>query len=131
MKKLIAVVLFSLTSLAFASNTGHVHFQSESTWVNPVTNKTLCYDNGMFYAKVVSCVETRLVRGEEECVKWGKKTISQPVNSTRMVCLEESGDNGLCTMYGMVAYGQSVERDVDYYGTGYNRTGTVTVPCCK
>lgn len=131
MKKLIAVSLFVLSGLAFAGNTGHIFFQSANTFVNPVTNKTLCYSDGMFYAKVVTCVKTRLVRGDEECAQWGKKMISQRANSSRMVCLEERGDNGLCSRYGMVDFNQSQDRDVTYYDDrGADRRGTVTVPAC-
>lgn len=133
MKKLIAVAFFVLSGIAFASNTGHIHFQADSTWVNPVTNRTLCYDNGTFYAKVAACVQTRNIRGDEECVRWGKKTISQPANSTRMVCLESRGRSGNCARWGMVAYNQDRNRDVDYEGDrgGVYRSETVTVPACK
>jgi len=133
MNKIIAVAFFMLSSLAFASNTGHIHFQADSTWVNPVTNKSLCYKNGMFYAKVVTCLETRMVRGTDECSKWGKKMISQAANSSRMVCLQEVGENGRCVQYGMVDYNQSRDRDVTYSNDrgADERSETVTVASCK
>jgi hypothetical protein len=133
MKKLIAVAFFVLSGIAFASNTGHIHFQADSTWVNPVTNRTLCFDNGTFYAKVPACLRTRMVRGDDECVKWGKKTISQSANSSRMVCLEERGESGICVEYGMVSYNQDRDRDVDFQGSRgpVTRSITLTVPSCK
>jgi hypothetical protein len=133
MKNLLALAFFMLSTLAFASNTGHIHFQADSTWVNPVTNRTLCYDNGTFYAKVASCIQTRMVRGDEECMRWGKKTISQPANSSRMVCVEERGRSGQCVRYARVSYNQSRDRDVDFEGDrgGVIRSEVVTIPACK
>lgn len=133
MKKLIAVLAMLVITSAFASNTGHVHFQADSTWVNPVTNKSLCFDGETFYAKVTTCVETRMVRGGEECMRYGKKTISQPANSTRRVCLEERGRSGNCVRYGNAAYNQSATRRVDFEGDrgGVIRTEYITVPSCN
>lgn len=131
MKKLILMTALLATS-AFASNTGHVHFQADSTWVNPVTNRTLCFEDGEFRARVSSCIETRMMRGGEECVRWGKKWITQPANSTRLVCIEERG-RGECAEYGRVAYTQSRQRRVTFYADrgGATRTEIITVPSCN
>lgn len=132
MKKLILTLALGLTS-AYASNTGHIHFQADSTWVNPVTNKSLCFDGEEFHASVITCVQTRMARGGEECSRYGKTVISQPARSTRKVCLEERGESGNCVQYGTVDYVQSPTRRVEFYGDrgGVIRTEMITVPACN
>ena len=126
------LMLALMTTSALAANTGHVHFQADSTWVNPVTSRSLCFENGEFRAMVSKCIETRMMRGGEECVRWGKKWITQPANSTRLVCADDGG-RGECRDLVRVPYVQSRERRVTYYADrgGATRTEIVTVPACQ
>ncbi|MCF8060645.1 MAG: hypothetical protein K9K67_15185 [Bacteriovoracaceae bacterium] len=132
MKKLVLLVAMTI-STAFASNTGHIHFQADSTWVNPVNNRSLCFDGTSFRATVVACIGTRQSRGGEECSRYGKKTITQPANSTRLVCVENMGRSGDCRKYSRVAYNQSRDRRVDFEDEGGNvyRSEIVTIPSCN
>ncbi len=130
MKKLILAAAIVISSIAGA-DTGHVHFQKASTYVHPVYNKTLCFDGENFNARVNKCLRFS-GRDNDTCTRWGKKTITQPMESTRKVCVDDGG-RGQCRDFETVSYVQSRTRIVNYYGPRGNRvirTEKVRVPSC-
>jgi hypothetical protein len=131
MRKLILAAAIVISSIAGA-DTGHIHFQKASTYVHPVYNKTLCFDGENFVARVSKCIRNG-GRDNDNCTRWGKMTITQPMESTRKVCVDDGG-RGNCNEMETVSYVQSRTRIVNYYGPRGNRvvrTEKVRVPSCN
>lgn len=130
MKSLIAGLALLSTSAFAGSVVGHIHFQADSTYVNAYYNKSLCQDGTNFYATVSACTKWERNDGERECVKRGKKFISQPMTSTRLKCA--SYDDGDCVSYKKVSYTQSPAVTVKFYNNDDQlvRTEEVFVPSC-
>lgn len=131
MKSFIAAVMLLSTS-AFAGNVvGHIHFQSESTWVNAYYSKSLCVDGDMFKATITKCLRWENEDGDRTCVRRGKVRATQPMVSTRQRCARFSDDR--CVSYETVRYEQSRNVLVKFYNNSDDlvRTETVRVPDCN
>ena len=142
MKKLmiIAAMLFSASALAdqIVPRNAHYTFQSASTWVNAVYNKSLCLNGDTYEATVLSCLAYREAGdGERECDKYGKIEISQPMVSTRQRCAQ-TDDDGDCESYETVEFVQEPTRTINWVrvdsdsGSEYFvKSETLTVPACN
>ena len=114
---------------------GHIHFQSDSTFVSAVCSKTLCLDRDRFHAVINKCV-ARVEQGarEGECLRTEKAVATQPMNSTRMRCEVFSGtDQKTCAKWVEVPYVQKPVLEVNYVDKD-NRIidrKTVVVPACR
>lgn len=132
MKSILLAMAFIFSGLASAYTTGDkIHFQRDGVYVNSVHNKSLCLDrSGNYRATVTTCVKWEREQGDRNCVKWGKKTISQPMRSTRVRCSQRSGDE--CSTYTEVEYRQGRTRHVKYYNNNddYQYTRKVNIPSC-
>ncbi|MCR9204352.1 MAG: hypothetical protein NXH75_07240 [Halobacteriovoraceae bacterium] len=130
MKSLIAAIALVSTS-AFAGNVvGHIHFQSESTWVNAYYSKSLCLDGDTFRATITKCMEWS--NGDDRrCVRRGKVQAAQPQESTRQRCASRNDDT--CTEWETVRYFQSENVTVKFYNNDDDlvRTKNITVPACN
>ncbi|NQY99819.1 MAG: hypothetical protein HRT45_04015 [Bdellovibrionales bacterium] len=136
MKLLVSLVILMSASYAQAYNVvgDKIHFQSDSTWVSAYYNKTICHDGETYAAEVNKCLKYRNVRGDQECVEWGKGFIYQPITSTRVICVEERGDSGICQEWQTVEYHQSPTMVVEFYaerGERLIKKETITVPTCN
>ncbi len=130
MKSLIAALALVSTSAFAGSVVGHIHFQSESTWVNAYYSKTLCLDGDTFRATISKCLKWS--NGDDRrCVKRGKVQAAQPQASTRQRCASYSDDS--CTSYVTVPYFQSENITVKFYDNDDNlvKTEDITVPSCN
>ncbi|MCF8059767.1 MAG: hypothetical protein K9K67_10745 [Bacteriovoracaceae bacterium] len=133
MKSLIAALAIVSTS-AFAGNVvGHIHFQSESTWVNALYSKSLCLDGDTYKATVTKCMEYGS-GDERRCLQYGKIAATQPVESTRQRCASfGGGDDNQCTKWITVSYVQSPNITVKFYNDDNElvKTKKITVPSCN
>ncbi len=130
MKTLIAALAIVSTS-AFAGNVvGHIHFQSESTWVNALYSKSLCLDGDTYKATITKCLDW--ASGDDRgCLEYGKVAATQPMNSTRQRCAKFEDDR--CSEYVTVAYKQSPNITVKFYNDDNDlvKTKKITVPSCN
>lgn len=132
MKLLVALLVLASTSVFAKTVDGHIHFQKASTYVSAYYNKTLCLDGDTFKAEVSTCTKKeRDGEGETVCVRYGKKTISQPMQSTRTICARKSEDE--CLAYKTVPFFQSANVDVNVYSNQDVLVDSfvVTVPNCE
>ena len=130
MKSLIAALALVSTTAFAGSVVGHVHFQSESTWVNAYYSKSLCLDGDTFRATISKCLQWS--NGDDRrCVRRGKVQASQPQESTRQRCASRSEDG--CRAWETVRYYQSENITVKFYDDDNNlvRTKNITVPSCN
>lgn len=131
MKSLIAALALVSTS-AFGSVVGHIHFQKASTWVNAYYSKSLCFNGTEFEAVVTKCM--KYGQGDERpCLKYGKIKAVQPQESTRQRCADFAGGDGDCQRWETVRYFQSENILVKFYDQNDNlvRTENITVPSCN
>lgn len=112
-----------------------VHFQSESTWVSAVYNKTLCVDGDVFRATITKCMEWQRDDDNRRCVRRGKIQATQPMESTRLRCSNwgDNGDHGGCREWVRVRYYQNPVKEVQFLDEDDHVlfTETVTVPNCQ
>jgi hypothetical protein len=132
MKKLLvlATALFATSAFAGYVTGDKINFQSESTFVSAVYNKTLCLDGTTFKAVVSKCVKWS-AGSDSKCLSTVKVAAAQPMYSTRMRCASYSDDN--CSSYNEVSFNQSATRKVTFYNNNDDvvKTKTVVVPACK
>lgn len=136
MKQLMMTVLMLVGSSAFAwTPTGHhIHFQSASTWVSVFNSSNgLCLDGDMFRAKITKCAKYNNDDRQNVCKEKVTAWYTQPVASTRTICVDERGESGTCYEYATVPYVQSPDRTVVWEADrgGATRTETVRVPDCN
>lgn len=132
MKKLllVAVALLSTSAFAYTSVSGDkINFQSESTFVSAIFNKSLCFDGESFHATITKCVKWEQ-NDRGNCLRFAKVNASQPAVSTRQVCADDR-DN--CGSWRTVRYVQSPVLTVKYENDNGSviRTQKVTVRSCN
>jgi hypothetical protein len=114
MYKLIIMLLWSLNLQAGVGGIegGSVHFQKDSTWVNMVYSKKLCYQDQTFYAPGKKCLKWERDSDDRRCVKSVKTLMVQPEYSTRMRCKKRDDDR--CIEWEVVKYHQKRDRVVRF-----------------
>jgi len=132
MKSLIAAIAFVTAATAFGSVVGHVHFQSESTWVNAYYSKSLCLDGDTFRATITKCAKWS-TGDDRTCLKRIKVQAAQPQESTRQRCATGANNDDGCQSYVTVRYFQSENITVKFYDNDDNlvKTEDITVPSCN
>lgn len=131
MKTLALSLLLCLISFSAQAD---IFFPEDGYWVG-VQQKSLCVDGDQFRAEVNECTRTRMVRGDDECVEWGKKTIFAPMQYTKEVCVDRHPRLGTCYEYETVTIEQPREKKVCVREVG--RSGqcveykNVRVPDCN
>ena len=114
MKLLILSFLFSLSATAGVGGIdgGSVHFQKDSTWVNMVYSKSLCFKDSQYFAKSRKCTGWERSSDERRCKKHKIAQIVQPMHSTRQRCkkMEEEG----CKEWETIKYVQKRDRLVKF-----------------
>lgn len=134
MKALILILVMGFSGEASAGvggiSGGHVHFQKFSTWVSPVYSKTLCVAGDHYRAELNVCEKTS-GGDSDSCQQFRKIRATQPLHSTREICVEERGD-GNCVKWATVPYFQDPVRTVSIT-QGDREVGqkTVVVPGCR
>lgn len=132
MKYLMSLVLISVfTSFSWAgvggTSGGHVFFQKVSTYVSVVYNRTLCVEDGNYFALVNFCIEQDREGG---CERFEKKEITQPVISSHKVCAKQRGDT--CAKWETAPYVQKpIFNVIDDNGGGFKRPQVIQVPNCR
>ncbi len=91
---------------------GHVHFQRESTWVNPVYSKTLCFDGEDFHAKIKKCAKYG-GRDDNNCERFEVIDAVQPMVSTKKICKRDTDSQ--CLEWQELPYIQNPNRYFDFY----------------
>lgn len=134
MKSLVLALAFLAATVTHANVAGDkIHFQSDSTWVSAVYNKSLCVNGNNFEALITKCVE-RTGGDSDSCIRTIKVRATQPINSTRLRCDAFAGrDEGTCRKWVRVPYVQKPVRTVSFYTDRDQliKTVKVTVPACK
>lgn len=112
------------------SSGGSIHFQSDSTYVNPMYNRTLCLNSRDVYEAVVrKCVKYVREDGERKCVKTSKTKIYQPRISSRTRCNGRRDDE--CYSRESYRYTQGRTRYINVRRASYETTEKVTVRRCR
>ena len=134
MKKLILIFLIFITN-AHAGvggiDGGSVHFQKDSTWVNMVYSKTLCYKDKAYFAKSRKCKKWERHSDDRNCVKYANTIITQPEFSTRQRCKTRDDDG--CKLWETITYHQKRDRVVRFKDEDGHilRTEKLRVKACK
>lgn len=128
----LASLLFATSAMAGFVTGDKIHFQSESTYVSAVFNKTLCFDGESFHATFTKCIEWQRDQDDRNCIKYGKITATQPQSSTRLRCAEYRGNDGDCKRWERVSYEQSEVRNVKYFNNDDDliKEEKVIIPVC-
>lgn len=133
---LIVSVTMALSSLAFADGVGgtsggHILFQRNSTYVSALHNRTLCVNNGHYFATVNSCVS--FGGGDNDhCEQMAKMQITQPIKSVTKKCtLYYGGDN--CIKWETVPFVQEpvLKVKIKPETGGMPKTKILQIPNCK
>lgn len=126
----IAAFLFSANVFAYTYVTGDkIEFQSESSFVSAVFNKTLCFDGADYHAMITKCVQWS--NDGDTCTERARVAATQPAQSTRLRCAYYEGDD--CADWDRVSFYQSPNLTVRYYDSGDRvvKTENVTVRSCS
>lgn len=133
MIKLVVALLWSISIQAGVGGIegGTVHFQKDSTWVNMVYSKSLCYSNEKYFAKGRKCTKWRRDSDDRKCEEYVPKLMIQPEYSTRMRCKKRDDDN--CIEWEVVKYRQKRDRVVRFKDEDGNviKTEALRVKSCK
>ncbi len=113
-KFIILIALFSQSLYAGVGGIegGSVHFQKDSTWVNMVYSRTLCYKEKAYFAKSKKCKKWDRDSDDRRCVKSKIETIIQPMHSTRQRCKKQEDDK--CVLWETVPFTQKRDRIVKF-----------------
>lgn len=116
MLKIILILLWSTATFAGAGiggiDGGSVHFQKNSTWVNMVYSKKLCFKNDSFYAPSIKCTKWKNDGDRRKCVKQKPIIMVQPKYSTRQRCKKMEDDK--CVKWLTVPLVQKPDRVVKF-----------------
>lgn len=114
MLKIILILIWSSATFAGVGGIdgGSVHFQKNSTWVNMVYSKKLCFKNDTFFSPSRKCVKWDRHSDDKECIKYKPIVMKQPKFSTRQRC-HKSDDDG-CKEWITVPYVQKRNKLVKF-----------------
>jgi len=124
---------------AFAYVTGDkIEFQSESTFVSGLYNKSICHDGENYYATFRVCGQLSDDDDGAACEAWETVSAVQPMTSTRQRCAELASDSSssYCERFETVEYFQSPVRTVKFFNPNSDsnrpyKTETVVIPNCQ
>jgi hypothetical protein len=115
MIKLLSIYFISLSAFAGVGGIdgGSVHFQKNSTWVNMVYSKSLCYKNKTYFAPSKKCLKWENSGSDDRtCVKEVMITMTQPEKSTYLRCAKYEDDR--CVKWDIIDYHQKPSRLVKF-----------------
>lgn len=133
MLKIFSIYLLSLSAFAGVGGIdgGSVHFQKNSTWVNMVYSKKLCYKDKTYFAPSKKCLKWNNDQDDRKCLKSIPIIMTQPEKSSRLRCRKFEGND--CVRWDEVLFIQKPDRVVKFKDQDDNviRVEKLRVKSCK